>query len=295
MSRRLSIPRRLLTGIGLGLVGLLAGCAAHQGRPADAAPTATPPEVGFAVDRDRVYTPAGWPTVQRADLYRPALPGPRPAVLLIHGGGWAEPERRHQMVSIAERLARRGYVVVNATYRLAPTHLHPAGLEDLRMALRWMRQSASSLGIDPQRIAAFGYSAGGHLAALLGGLEAPSDQQVQAVVAGGAPTDLAKWPNGKLVVQYLGGTLAAMPARYAEASPVQHVDARDPPVFLYHGGFDLLVPIDHAEDYKTALDQAGVPNELYIQRGLGHITAFFLDQGAVDAAIDFLDRRMGPQ
>lgn len=289
-TRRLALAATL--GLG-GLSSLLAGCASHLGRP-EGSPITPPPPVAFSVQADVVYTPQAWPEVLKADLFIPQTPGARPAVLLIHGGGWRPPDRREQMRSIAERLAARGYVVMNATYRLAPAHRHPAALEDLRQALVWLRQESSRLGVDPRRIAAFGYSAGGHLAALLGAVEAPEGQRVQAVVAGGAPSDLRKWPDAPLVVNYLGGPLAELPGLYAEASPVVHISPNDPPVFLYHGGFDLLVPTDHATDYQTALERAGVRNELYIQRGMGHITAFLTDGGAVKAALEFLDRSLAP-
>lgn len=252
-----------------------------------------------SVQRDVVYTPAGWPEALKADIHFPAHPPSQspahslaPAVLLIHGGGWAPPDRRSQMNSIAERLAARGYLVMNATYRFSPKHLHPAPVEDLRQALVWLRQNAQELNIDSQRVAAFGYSAGGHLAALLGALDAPPEQRVSVVVGGGTPTELAKWADGKLVVQYLGGRPGDVPQQYAAASPIRHITAQHPPTFLYHGSFDWVVPLDHATDYKAALDQQGIPNELYVMRGLGHVAAFFLDGEAVDRAVQFMDRHL---
>jgi len=286
--------KRRAASLGLGALAagvLLGGCATHLGKPTTASATRAI-STSFSIERDRVYSPPDWPEALRADIYRPRIDTPRPAVLLIHGGGWAPPDRRSQMDSIAERLAARGYVVMNATYRLAPKHQHPAPIDDLRQALGWLRAQAVELGARPDRVAAFGYSAGGHLATLLGALDAPAEQRIQAVVAGGAPTELAKWPNGKLVVRYLGGRPDEVPERYAAASPIRHVSADDPPVFLYHGTLDAVVPVDHATDYKAALDRAGVRNELYLERGRGHVAAFLLDSGAVDAALDFLDRTL---
>lgn len=280
--------RLLATAGALMATRLLSGCATHLGKPDAALAAAQPSRHAYSVERNQVYTPEGWPQVLRADVYRPSAEGRRPAVLLIHGGGWEVPDRRHQMESIARRLAERGYVVVNATYRLAPAHQHPAPVEDLQQALSWMRERSAALSIDPARVATFGYSAGGHLAALLGS-QVPT---VRAVVAGGAPTDLGKWRSGRLVVQYLGGARDDMPARYAAASPVAQIKPGHPPVFLYHGQADDLVPVDHSLDYKAALDRAGVRNELFLTRGLGHITAFLLDGPAVEAAIGFLDREL---
>ena len=285
--------RWLGLGLGLGVLGAwgLMGCSTTTGR--GLAPPASPlGRFAVTVDTQRVVSPPGWPQTLHADIYRPQVNTPQPAVLLIHGGGWAPPDRRHQMVSIAQRLAQRGYVVVNTTYRLAPEHLHPAPVQDLRQVLAWMRQHHAELGLKPDRIAAFGYSAGGHLAALLGAQPAPAHQQVQAVVAGGAPTELSKWSNGKLVVRYLGGTPTEVPQQYADASPIRHVTAAHPPTFLYHGKWDTLVTVDHSTDYQAALDRAGVPNEMVLSGGKGHITAFVFDGAAIEAAISFLDRTL---
>ena len=208
------LPHRILAMAGaLMATALLSGCATHLGKPNGAVAAAQPSRHAYAVERNQVYSPEGWPQVLRADLYRPAAEGLRPAVLLIHGGGWEVPDRRHQMESIARRLAERGYVVMNATYRLAPAHQHPAPVEDLQQALSWMHARSAALSIDPTRMATFGYSAGGHLAALLGALQPMQTPMIRAVVAGGAPTDLGKWRSGRLVVQYLGGARDEMPAR----------------------------------------------------------------------------------
>ncbi len=269
----------------------LAGCSSHLHKPAAEAPRAIP-ALPYSLERDLIYTPSGWPQAIKADLYRPKAEGLRAAVLVIHGGGWAAPDRREQMAGIAQDLAARGYVVLNASYRYAPEYRHPAQLQDLQTAIAWLRSNAGRLSIDPARIGAFGYSAGGHLAALLGAVDAKPEHRLQAVVAGGAPTDLRKYPGGSLVPNFLGGSQAQVPTQFADASPILHVSANDPPVFLYHGGVDTLVPLDHSEDYQKALDAAGVANELVVLRGRGHITAFLTDGAARDAALNFLDRHL---
>lgn len=270
------------------------GCTTYQGRPEG--PAAQRVDTEYQVRRDQVFTPPGWPQALKADVYVPQGEGPFPAVLVIHGGGWDSGDR-DQVAGIARRLAKRGYVAVNTQYRLAPGAIYPAQLQDVQQAVLWMRANAAEYQIDPTRIASFGYSAGAHLAALLGGVgeNGPLGKPgaaVQAVVAGGTPTDLTKWPAGKLVPQLIGGDRAHKLAEYKAASPVSYVNAGDPPVFLYHGGADTLVPIDHAEDYKQLLDAAGVPCELFVLRGRGHILAFLTDGPAVEAAIGFLDRHL---
>ncbi|MGH8530672.1 MAG: alpha/beta hydrolase fold domain-containing protein [Nevskiales bacterium] len=269
---------------------LLSGCATHSGAPEAKPPAAV--HTGYELERDIVYSPAGWPETLLADVYRPKANGLQPGILLIHGGGWEAPDRRGQMDSIAERLAERGYVVMNATYRFAPQYLYPAAVDDLREALKWLRQHAAEYGIRTDRVGVFGYSAGGHLAALLAVQNPRSSLRVQAAVIGGAPTDLRKYAGGKLVPQFLGGTQTEKPALYGKASPITYVTPDDPPVFIYHGGSDTLVSPDHAQDFKVALDKAGIKNELYILRGRGHVTAFLTDRGAVSAALEFLDRNL---
>ena len=243
------------------------------------------------IERNLVYTPIEWPETLRADLYCPKDASKQAAVLLIHGGGWSKPESRALMRPIAKRLACRGYVVLNASYRLAPRYQHPSPIEDLQLALSWLRQNCERLQIDPTHIAAYGYSAGGHLAALLGTLKVSPQLRLRAVVAGGAPTELAKWPEGKVVSSYLGGRFDQIPERYVAASPIHHVHSEIPPVFLYHGTEDRLVPVDHATDFKEILDKAGVMNELLLLPGCNHLTAF-INPDAVQLAIDFLDKVM---
>ncbi|AXQ27669.1 alpha/beta hydrolase [Solimonas sp. K1W22B-7] len=269
---------------------LLAGCATRIG--ATGAPAKMPEtDVAYTVQKDMTYTPAGWPVALQADLWRPAVGGAKPAVLLVHGGGWTGGKRQH-MDSIAKRLAGRGYVVMNISYRFAPQYRYPAQIEDAREALHWLRANHEALQVDPQRIAAWGYSAGAHLAALLGAADAVPADRVQAVVAGGIPADFRYYPKSPLIGKLMGTTLADDSAGWTAASPVTRVGRGSPPFFLYHGSWDTTVGDKNAHAMKVALDAAGVANELYILHGLGHIPAFFFDGGAVKAGIAFLDQRM---
>jgi acetyl esterase/lipase len=272
------------------------GCTTHTGAVGAQAPE--PLDRDFSARADVVYTPSDWPEQLTGTVYRPAGPGPHPGVLLVHGGGW-EGGQPSDMAFVAERLARRGYVTFNIGYRFAPEYTFPAQLHDVQQAVRWMRANAGTLRLDPGRIAGFGYSAGGHLITLAGmvGRGDPLDSphggpqtRLQAIVAGGTPTDLRKFEGGRLVPQFLGTTLQKNPRRYAQASPVTHVDPGDPPTFLYHGSWDGLVPVDHATDMNAALRRAGVPSELYIVNGLGHVPLFVFNRSSITAGIDFLDR-----
>lgn len=269
---------------------LLSGCVVHAGRP-DARPR--PPEAfDFIVQRGMTYTPAGWPAPQQADVYVPQGSGPFPAVVVVHGGGWDRRDRS-DMDSISEKLAQRGYVAVNIGYRLAPAFLYPAPLEDVRAAIRWVRASAASLRVDPRRIGGWGYSAGAHLVALAAMRDGAPDEALQAVVAGGTPADLPHYPHSPIITKFIGKPFADARATWIEASPVSHVDARDPPVFQYHGRSDQLVYVEDAYTFRAALDRAGVANELYEIRGAGHIATFLFGFGAEGAGLGFLDRHLG--
>ncbi len=193
---------------------------------------------------------------------------------------------RWQMRGIARRLAARGYFVMNVTYRNAPDWEFPAPVEDLMAAMDWIGNNAGAYGIDSSRIATFGYSAGGHLALLAGFW----DERVGAIVAGAAPADLMLFEGGVLVGQSLGGSRGEHPGRYRAVSPVHQLHREAPPVFLYHGTRDRMIPPVHAAMMKSALDDAGVAGELHWIEGKGHVGAFLSSGEAVDRAIGFLDR-----
>lgn len=252
-------------------------------------PTAAQASTGFIVRNDVVFTPENWPKAQLGDLYLPASAKPAPAVLLIHGGGWSGKERRSDMTGIARSLAKRGYVVMNATYRLTPEWKFPAQREDLEQAIRYMRSNAKELNIDTSRLATFGYSAGGHLAALIG-LDPANG--VKAIVAGGAPTDLSFWPDGKLTGQLLGGPVKGNEKIYREASPLHDVTTNSPPVFIYHGTDDDLVPLEHPNALIAALRKHGVEHEVYWIEGRSHVLAHLFSRRAIPHAINFLDKHL---
>lgn len=250
------------------------------------------PRKKFSSTRDVVYTPANWPVALRADVYRPEIGHPAPGVLLIHGGGWKGGDGRWQMTGIAKKLARHGYVVVNATYRTTPEFHYPAPLDDMREAIFWMRKQAASQGIDPARIATFGYSAGGHLAELVALKDEKHQARVKAIVAGGAPSDLTLYPGGDLVPAFLGGTQSEVPKIFKDASPVNHVSADSPPIFLFHASQDQLVPPEHALRMQAAYARYGKPPEIHWIPGRGHIGGFLFSGKAVDQAIGFLDQNL---
>lgn len=230
----------------------------------------------------------------RADLYIPDEKDLSPAVVLIHGGGW-EGGEPSDMNRFARELASNGFVVMNISYRLAPSSVHPAQVEDCRDAVRWLRQNAQKYNVDADRIAAFGYSAGAHLAMMLGVNPQDEDSyvssRVQAVVAGAGPTDLRKYPNSPLVQGYLGGPPEGREDKYADASPIVHVSSDDAPAYIYHGKRDRLVGVEQAQAMARAYESAGVDHVLDVQP-FGHVLTFFVDGDVMQRAIEFLHSRL---
>lgn len=278
----------------LACAGLLSACASHQGRPSAVKPSRPAPAY-FRVAKDVAYTPASWPAHLTSDIYTPAGAGPFPAVVMIHGGGWSR-RTRADMQRYCEMAAARGYVVMNVSYRFAPGARFPAQLHDVQQAVLWLRANAEQQKIRSDRIAAWGYSAGAHLAALLA-MTGPGDRQfvdgtrVQALIAGGTPVDLRMYPNGGLVNGLMGASLTKDPDIWRDASPMAVLTPDDPPTFLYHGTFDFTVNVKNARMMYSALNAAGIPSELYLVRGLEHITTFWIDAPA-ERSIDFLDRHL---
>jgi acetyl esterase/lipase len=210
------------------------------------------------------------------DVFRPpARAAPRPAVVCVHGGGmWTG--SRADMAEPARELARAGYVAVCVDYRLvdaaAGRHRWPAQLDDVQRAVRWVRANAAQYGVDPGRVGAYGWSAGGQLAALLGTRDtrdaaaplAAYPSRVACVVDLAGDMDLAAYtspPALDEVVALLGGTSAEVPERYRDASPLSWIDARTAPFRVIHGARDDVVPVAQSRRLVSALRAAGVEVE----------------------------------
>lgn len=275
------MPLRTLSALLVISAAFLNGCVS--------APTSGKTSADFTVRKDVVFTPEKYPAPLIANFYKPSSQKRTPAVLLIHGGGWSDKERRSDMTGIAKDLAKRGYFVMNTTYRLTPDWKFPAQAEDMAEAIRYLRRNAKELNIDPARIGTFGYSAGGHLAALAG---LDPNNNIKAIVAGGAPSDLSFWPDGKLTGLLLGGPFKGNEEIYREASPVTYVKRDSPPVFIYHGTKDTLVSPEHPKALIAALEEKGVKHEVYWIEGRSHILAHLFSAEAIPKAITFLDENL---
>lgn len=236
-----------------------------------------------AIQTDVVYGTAGGEDL-KMDVYTCPTPGPHPAVLLIHGGGWSQGDKSSDRAG-GTALAQRGVVCFSLNYRLAPKYPWPAQILDCARAARFVRANAAKYDVDPTRLAAWGGSAGGHLSLMLGVIK-PDDYQseddpnralsakVTCVVDYFGPTDLrgvSVSPQASgIVSRFIGAAPADAPEKYADASPITHATKDACPVLFVHGDKDLLVPLRQSEIMKAALDELKVENELIVVKNGAH-------------------------
>ncbi len=209
----------------------------------------------------------------KLDLYLPAKSDPRkPSLLFIHGGGWSGGSRDVYKPYTVE-FAKRGFVAATASYRLSGEAPFPAAVRDTKCAIRWMRANADQFGINPERIAAIGGSAGGHLSMMLGysphvsqlegnGGHADQSSAVQAVVNFYGPVDLTTkmGQESDLVRRFLNGNrYTENPTIYREASPLFHLGKDSPPTLIIHGTLDETVKIQQGDRLAEKLEQLKVP------------------------------------
>lgn len=222
------------------------------------------------VKQDIAYGPLG-DQGEKLDVCTPTnLPGAHPGLVLIHGGGWFSGDK-HDFLDLCRYFASQGIVSATINYRLGPTHQWPAQINDAQLAVRWLRTHASDYALDPERLCAFGGSAGAHLAAYLGAMHTihPGDQaseltsqppDVSCVVDWAGPVDLAKLPETdtkKQAFSALFGPIAD-PAAVHDASPLFLISAKSAPTLIIQGTKDPLVAPDQAHMLKEALENVGV-------------------------------------
>jgi acetyl esterase/lipase len=243
---------------------------AQQTSPATPAPAAGAAGPG-PVYSNITYGVAGGETLL-LDIFAPANNNgqPRPAVVLVHGGGWTSFDKS-TMRPLAQFLALAGFVAVTVDYRLFHDDATrwPVQLDDVQRAVRWVRANSAKYNVDPNHVGAYGHSAGGQIAALLGMLEthdnsdaslAKYSSKVQAVVDASGPTDFTKHTDddaAQFMTSFLGADFAKHPEVWRDASPIFHVSKSNAPILIIHGTHDEMVPISQAEELNDALTKAG--------------------------------------
>jgi len=256
------------------------------------ASSAVPPEV--RVLRGLTYVRYGARALQ-LDLYLPrnAVGVAQPAIVLVHGGGWRSGTRRN-LAPMAIRLAQRGYAAATVSYRLSPEARYPAAVDDVRQSVRWLRAHTGQYGIDPERIAIAGGSAGGQIASLVG-VTGRGGSALQAIINIDGLSDFtsaaarlheddpAKKPSS--AGAWFGGNYAEKAALWHEASPLFHVNARTPPVLFIGSGQTRFST--GREVMVERLTEHGVASSVLVLPGTPH--SFWLFDPWLEPTIDAMD------
>jgi acetyl esterase/lipase len=269
------------------------------GTDAAATPTDVPAEV-VPTDPTTDSAPA---TTTETPAEAPTERVLRPAVLSIHGGSWARGDKANSdWRNVCEWLASEGFVAYSVNYRLVPDVRFPAAIDDLGRAVEWMRANADTYGIDPDRIGAFGGSAGGNLAALLGARGSGSltdGSRVAAVAELSGPVDLsydgivvADGSSGleQIVLDYLDCASLLDCDATRDASAVKALDRTDPPVFI-GSSTEEFIPLSQSTGFADDLSDLGIVNRLVTVPGSLHSIGI-LDAAMRDEVSAFLHEHL---
>ena len=221
---------------------------------------------------------------QRLDLLLPtkrAADKPLPVIVFIHGGAWQGGDKLSGRGQVARFVESGEYAGASVEYRLSGEAQWPAQIHDCKAAIRWIKAHAKDHGLDAEKIAVWGSSAGGHLVAMLGvsgdvpelegmlGKHKDQTSRITCVADWFGPTNLltmgdfpskldhrsANSPEGRLI----GGGILENKDKASNASPITWVSSGDAPVFIAHGTADPTVPYNQSEIFEVALKKVNVP------------------------------------
>ncbi len=242
------------------------------------------------------------------DLYlAPVAETPHPLIVWVHGGAWRAGSKSDVPI---QALVERGFSIASVDYRLSPVARFPAQVHDIKAAIRYLRANAEKHHFDPQRFVIAGSSAGGHLAALVGvsnghkelegqvGDHLAVSSDVQAIVsffgASNLETILSQSTPHGLSVRVpalqllLGGQPTEQPELAQLASPITHVDDRDPPLLLIHGDQDPQMPINQSHELDGAYQRVKRTCQFEVIHGGAHGGPPFFDLARLEIVEQFL-------
>ncbi len=277
------------------------------------APAFPQPRAGVLAYRDLVYV-AGGHERQKLDLYLPDQGELHPLILWIHGGAFRMGSKEGiEFDPVPLEYVDQGYAVASLEYRLSQHALFPAQIEDCKAAVRWLRAHAADYRLDPSRFAAWGPSAGGYLAAMLGtaghvaefevGAHRAVSSRVQCVVDYFGPTDFLQMDDQRLPdgmvhdladspeSQLVGGPIQENRDKVARANPITYVTRDVPPFLVVHGNRDPLVPYGQSLLLVAALQKVGADVTFHTVEGAGH--GHFTDPAVPKLTAEFLARHIG--
>lgn len=297
--------------LGLLIVGVLAGCASST--TLSVAPT----------HKDVAYTNTSG--TQKLDLYLPPGDGPFPVIVHIHGGGFKFGDKSMVDDALGKAFLNAGYAIASIDYRLSGEAIFPAAIQDAKAAVRFLRANAAEYKLDPNKMVAFGFSAGGNIASMLGtsGDVAEFDDpalgnagvssRVQAVIDWFGPTDFGQMDAqakgqgcaasdqkhneaGSFESLYLGAAVPTVPDLVQQANPITYISPDDPPFLLQKGDQDCTVPIGQSILLADALSAAGLDVQYDLLTGVGHgdsgSTPVFQSESNIQRVVDFLNTKL---
>jgi len=229
----------------------------------------------------------------------------------MHGGAWLFGSKSDR---VPLDYVKGGYAVASLNYRYSSGAIFPAQIEDCKAAVRWLRAHAAMYHLNPNRFAAYGQSAGGHLAALLGttgqtksfdvGEFLDYSSKVQAVIDFYGPIDFLQMdahrlPQGMVhnepgspESRLIGGLITENADKVQAANPITYLTPQAPPFLIIHGDQDALVPLHQSKLLAQALQAAGAPVIFHTVIGGGHED--FKSPEVVTLFRDFLARHLLP-
>jgi acetyl esterase/lipase len=259
-------------------------------------------------------------TAQKLDIYLPeGVQGAMPVIVWLHPGGFTMGDK-NMIKPLIDPILARGYAAVSVNYQLAGEALFPAQIYDAKAAVRWVRANAGKYNFDPNKIAAWGISAGSTLAALLGTsghvkeLEdlsmgnAAESARVNAVVSWYGPTDFFTVDSQHFQLGHkpkqgtessgesklMGGSISKVPEKYRAASAIIHITDACPPFYIQHGKADEVIPYLQSVMFASALEAVigKAKVTLNLIENAGHFDRIHSSTSNINASLDFLDRQL---
>lgn len=245
------------------------------------------------------------------DIYLPAnAKGKLPLVIFVHGGGWLVNDKYADMGYMKKTVAEivsSGFALASIDYRFATQAIFPAQIQDCNRAVSFLIDNAEKYSLDKNRIAVIGFSAGGHLAALMGLSKNNRNEtffmpgtnksfSFKAVVDFYGPAELVLFPRNDDPKSpeslLIGATPLSRPDLAKAASPVTYVDKDDPPFLIIHGEKDDLVSVKQSQLLRSWLQVAGVQNELIVVKDAPHFGEMFDTDDIRNKVLSFLKKQL---
>jgi acetyl esterase/lipase len=224
------------------------------------------------IERDVVFGRGGDVDL-RLDVYYPAAEKTkRTAIVQLHGGGFTRGAKEN-IAANCRAFAERGYVAVASQYRLVDQGIWPSQIEDVKAAIRWTRANREMLGVDDDKIAVAGYSAGATVALIAGGGEEPGLEGIggNGDVTSSVAACLAFYPPDAVRLGHQLLPANATEADSRQASPITYARPGAAPTLLMHATGDTTIPFEASVRLFEAFRAAGVPVEMHLFDGLSHV------------------------